>query len=554
MRHVLLFSFVALLIAVPVHGADVQRHAVASAHPLATNAGEHVLVGGGNAFDAAVAVAATLAVVEPFASGLGGGGFFLLHRASDGFEIVVDGREQAPGAATRDMYLDADGKPDARASLDGAKAAGIPGVPAALAHLAARYGSRSLEELLGPAIALAEAGFEVDARYVAAAGWQQARMQKDPTTAAIFLDNGKVPTVGYRVRQPALANTLRAIAKQGAAGFYQGSVGRELIRSVRAGGGIWRAEDLSGYRLVEREPVRIDYRGMRITTAPLPSSGGLVMTQALGILDQFDVDGLGETDRVHLVAEALRRAYQDRSRYLGDGDFVSVPQWLSSPAYARQRSLGIDPSRATPSAALDTVPEVPQGNDTTHFSIVDAAGNRVAATLSVNGPFGAGVVAGDTGVLLNNEMDDFTVALSTSNLYGLTGEGPNIVEPGQRPHTSISPTVVDDPRGVLVLGTPGGSRIISMVLLGILEHRQHRDVDLKRIVGAPRYHHQYKPDRIEIEPGVFSQEWIAALRAKGHDVQEGRRRWGNMQGVFVDRATGQATAQGDPRGKAGVLF
>lgn len=531
-----------------------QRSAIASAHPLATAAGEQMLARGGNAFDAAVATAATLAVVEPFASGLGGGGFFLLHRAADRFETFVDAREMAPGAASKDMYLDAQGKPDDRASLDGGKAAAIPGLPAALAHLARRYGTLPLATTLAPAIAAAEDGFAVDARYAAATGWRQAVLAADPS-ARQFLDGGKAVTAGFVLRQPALARTLRAIATQGAAGFYRGPVAEELVRSVRAGGGIWTLDDLAGYRLMEREPFRLVYRSARITTAPLPSSGGLVMAQALQIIEKFDYAALGDADRAHVVAEALRRGYHDRARYMGDGDFDIVPQArLASPDYAEVRAAGIDMDHATPSATLDAPAPAKEGDNTTHFSIVDADGNRVAATLSINGPFGAGMVAGDTGLMLNNEMNDFALAANAANLYGLTGRKANLIAPGKRPLSSMSPTFVEDDRGLLVLGTPGGSRIISMVLLGILHHVHTPAPDLAGVVGAPRFHHQYLPDRIEYEPGAFGAEWIEALKAKGHVVQEGKRRWGNMQGVFVDRRSGEATAAGDPRGKSGVLF
>lgn len=547
----------ALAVAVLVTGVSAQagqRYAVASAHPLATHAGEEVLASGGNAFDAAVAVASTLAVVEPFASGFGGGGFFLLHRAADGRDVVIDAREKAPLAATRDMYVDGQGKADARASLDGARAAGIPGLAAGIAHLQSRYGSRPLAELLQPAIRHAEEGYAADARYVAAAGWREAVLKTDPLAAGAFLDGGKAPAAGFLVRLPALGATLRAMAAAGADGFYRGPVAETMVAAVRAAGGIWTLDDLAQYAIVERAPQRIEYGPARITTAPLPSSGGLVMSQAFHILACFDLRGLSDTDRVHLVVEALRRGYHDRSRYLGDADFVAVPAELASPEYARRRAADIDPARATASAALEAAASVRQGDNTTHFSVVDAQGNRVAATLSVNGPFGAAFVAGGSGVLLNNEMNDFSIAASGGNLYGLTGFAGNIIEPGKRPLSSMSPTFVEDARGVLVLGTPGGSRIISMVVIGILEHLVSTDADPARVVGVPRYHHQYLPDRIEVEPGQFAPEWVKSLEAKGHVVQEGRRRWGNMQAIFVDAVTGEATPASDPRGRGGVLF
>ncbi len=535
--------------------AWAERYAVASAHPLATEAGEKILAKGGSAFDAAVAVAATLAVVEPFASGLGGGGFFLLHRASDRFEVVVDAREMAPFAASRDMYLNEKGEPDARASLDGAKAAGIPGTPAGLVHIATRYGRLPLAETLAPAIALAENGFPVDARYAAAAGWREAVLKADASAARIFLDGGKAPEKGYILRQPQLAATLRAIAERGGEGFYRGPVAEEMVRAVQAGGGIWSVEDLARYRLMERDPLKFRYHDATITTISLPSSGGLVLAQSLQILERYDLAGASEADRSHLAVEALRRGFHDRARYMGDADFVTVPEIrLRSREYADQRAAGIDLARATPSAELAAPPAAKDGENTTHFSIVDADGNRVAATLSVNGPFGAATVAGASGVLLNNTMNDFALAPDASNLYGLSGSRANLIAPGKRPLSSMSPSFVEDKRGVLVLGTPGGSRIISMVLLGILSHLGAGPVDVAKVVSTPRYHHQYLPDRIEYEPGQFSVEWVDALKAKGHVVQEGKRRWGNMQAVFVDAVTGEAVAESDPRGKAGVLF
>jgi gamma-glutamyltranspeptidase / glutathione hydrolase len=536
--------------------AWAERYAVASAHPLATEAGERILAQGGSAFDAAVAVAAALAVVEPFASGLGGGGFFLLHRASDRFEVVVDARETAPVAASRDMYLNVKGELDARASLDGAKAAGIPGTPAGLVHIARRYGRLPLAATLAPAIALAEQGFPADGRYLAAAGWRESVLKADAAAARIFLDDGTVPGKGFVVRQPELAATLRAIAERGGEGFYRGPVAEEMVRAVQANGGLWTLEDLARYRLMERDPLKFRYRDATITTISLPSSGGLVLAQALQILERYDLAALTEAERSHLVVEALRRGFHDRARFMGDADFVTVPEIrLRSREYAAERATSIDPARATPSADLGAAAAaVKQGDNTTHFSIVDADGNRVAATLSVNGPFGAAMVAGTSGVLLNNTMNDFALSAEASNLYGLTGSQANLIAPAKRPLSSMSPTFVEDKRGVLVLGTPGGSRIISMVLLGILSHLGAGPVDLTKVVGTPRYHHQYLPDRIEIEPGQFPVEWVDALKAKGHAVQEGRRRWGNMQAVFVDAVTGEAVAEGDPRGKSGVLF
>lgn len=517
--------------------------AIASAHPLATAAGEEVLARGGNAFDAAVAVSAALAVVEPYASGIGGGGFWLIHRAADGFETMIDGRETAPGEATRDMYLDASGKPVPGASLRGPLAAAIPGAPAALAQLA-RHGRLPLAVTLAPAIRHAREGFAVDPRYARMA--QDFGDRLDPRAAAVFLDAGRPPQPGFVLKQPQLAITLERLARQGAAGFYRGPVAAEMVRAVRAGGGIWRLRDLAAYRAKQREPVRVFYGGARITAAALPSSGGVVLAQALNMLRLRPAEAAADP---HRVVESLRRAYRDRACLLGDPDFVHVPvSRLTSLRHAAGQAAGMDPERATPSAALPGCDAVPGGPSTTHFSVVDAQGNRVAATLSVNTPFGSGFLAGDTGVLLNNEMDDFAIAPGVPNAYGLVGSEANAIAPGKRPLSSMTPAFVEDARGVLVLGTPGGSRIISMVLLAVLDHLHGPAPDPRRSVSAARYHHQYLPDVVEVEPEGFDPQWIQALEGKGHKVRPARRAWGNMQAVYVDGRTGRAVAASDPRG------
>jgi gamma-glutamyltranspeptidase / glutathione hydrolase len=544
-----LFCLVLLL---ALHGpAQGAREAIASAHPLATEAGMQVLAQGGNAFDAAVAVASTLAVVEPFASGLGGGGFFLLHRAGDGFEVMLDARETAPQSARRDLYIEADGKPAGRASIDGMRAAAIPGTPAGIAWLAQHYGRMPLAKSLAPAIRLAQDGFATDARYAIVAGFAQTKLRAEWRTAATFLDHGAVPGPGFILRQPELAGTLRSIAEHGRDGFYQGDVALRMAAAVQAGGGIWRREDLQGYEVVERVPQRFTYRGVRITCAPLPSAGGLTLAQSLQILERFALSSLDPVERIHLVVEALRRGYQDRARYLGDPEFVQVPDWLATRAYADRRAATIDLERATPSEQLAAISE---GENTTHFSIVDREGNRVAATLSINLPFGAGVLAGDTGVLLNDEMDDFSIAKGAANAYQLVGGSANQIEGGKRPLSSMTPTFVEDERGLLVFGTPGGSRIISMVLLGIVDYVDGGRPDVENLVSAPRYHHQFLPDAIEYEPGAFPPGWVEALKAKGHTLREASRRWGNMQAVYVDRASGDARSYSDPRGTGSAQF
>ena len=313
---------------------------------------------------------------------------------------------------------------------------------------------------------------------------------------------------------------------------------------------MWRAADLEHYRIVEREPVKFTYRGATITAAALPSAGGIALAESLGMLEQFDLSDVSQPETAHLVIEALRRAFQDRARYLGDSDFVAVPvAKLLSKDYAKQRAATIDPAAATKSGDLEGDRALhAEGGNTTHFSVIDTEGNRVGATLTINLLFGSGIVAGDTGVLLNNEMDDFTLRADVPNSFHLRGSVANAIAPGKRPLSSMTPTFVEDGRGVLILGAPGGSRIVSQVLLGILEYLNSPQVDLQRLVAMPRYHHQYWPDRVEIEPEGFTPEWRAAIEAKGHAIQVVNRKWGNMQVVFKSKQSGVAQAASDPRG------
>ena len=520
---------------------------LATAHPLATQAGMDILASGGNAFDAAVAVSAALAVVEPYGSGLGGGGFWLLHRERDGFEVMVDGREKAPLAAYRNMYLDSHGDVVPDLSVNGALAAGIPGMPAALVHIARRYGRLPLQHSLAPAIQLAREGFEVDDIYRKMARFRLAALQDDLEAADIFLHRDAVPAIGHRLVQPDLADTLITIARFGDAGFYRGALARRLVEGVRAAGGIWSMQDLADYRIVEREPVRGEYHGLRITSAAPPSSGGIALVSMLNMLADFPLQTLDRTTRTHLVIEAMRRAYRDRAEFLGDSDFVAVPvKRLSSRAHARQTGASIRLQRATPSTTLNGKAMETGGLDTTHFSVLDNAGNRVAATLSINYPFGACVVPPGTGVLLNDEMDDFSVKPGVPNVYGLVGADANAIEPGKRPLSSMSPTFVENGEGVAILGTPGGSRIITMVLLGILDLADGNGPE--SWVSLPRYHHQYLPDVVQFEPGAFDAELQQELLARGHELKPLDSDYGDMQAIYWNKQTGQVVSASDPRG------
>jgi gamma-glutamyltranspeptidase/glutathione hydrolase len=538
-----------LLLACNVSAAPLPpKAAIATAHPVATAAGFEILDAGGNAFDAAVAVSATLAVVEPYSSGIGGGGFWLLHRASDGKQVMIDGRETAPLAATRDMYLDEAGKVIPGLSVDGVLAAGIPGEPAALVHLASYYGRLPLSRSLAPAIRAAREGFVVTPHYQRMAQFRLAALQASPAAAAVFLLNNAVPPLGHLIRQADLANTLQVLAKQGRAGFYNGAVAKRLLHGIKTAGGIWTARDFQHYQIIERAPIIGRYRNYRIVSAPPPSSGGVALVTMLNILERYRLDHMTSLQRQQVVVEAMRRAYRDRAEYLGDPDYVSIPvNQLTDKTYARKLQRTIDLRRATPSKTLGQSVDTSGGNHTTHFSILDKEGNRVAATLSINYPFGSGFMPPGTGVLLNDEMDDFSAKPGVPNVYGLVGAEANAIAPGKRMLSSMSPTFVEGQQGVAILGTPGGSRIISMVLQGILAYTEGKDANM--IVSQPRYHHQYLPDTIFYEPGAISKHNANLLQTMGHNLKELQRRYGNMQIVIWNKQSDTVSAASDPRGE-----
>lgn len=521
--------------------------AIASAHPLATQAGMEILGQGGNAFDAAVAVTAALAVVQPTGSGLGGGGFWLIHEAKKNRQSMIDGREMAPGAAHRDMYLDNNGKVIPGLSMDGPLAAGIPGTPAAMEKLAQQYGQLPLSQSLAPAIRYAEQGFEVNKPYQRMATFRLKALQASPSAAATFLENNQVPRDGFIIKQPDLAQTLKAIAQHGADGFYKGEVANRLIKGVQAAGGIWTHKDLQNYTLLEREPIRSQYHDITLTSAAPPSSGGIVLSSILNILEGYNLSDMTVAQRNHLIVEAMRRAYRDRAQYLGDSDFVDVPsEMLTNKLYAAGLRATIHPEKATPSALLPGAANKPKGVDTTHFSILDKQGNRVSATMSINYPFGSGFVAPGTGVLLNDEMDDFSSKPGTPNAYGLVGAEANAIEAGKRPLSSMTPSFLQTEDRIAILGTPGGSRIITMLLLAILEFAEDKPVG--DWVAHPRFHHQYLPDHIQYEPGAFDSSSINQLEALGHTLKALGSPYGGMQAILWDKRTNEVSAASDPRG------
>lgn len=549
-------AVVLLLVVATVHANATEQKpgkaAIASAHKLATDAGMEILKLGGNAFDAAVAVSAALAVVEPSSSGLGGGGFWLLHRASDGFETMVDGREVAPAAATRNMFLDKDGNVVPGLSTGSALAAGIPGEAAGFAYLAKTYGRLPLKTSLQPAIRLARDGFPLNERLRGGIEAKRNTFSKG-AAARVFLKNGTAPPRDTLIRQPDLAKTLTELAEKGPDGFYKGAVAKKLVDGVRTLGGIWSLEDLATYEIRERKPVYGEYHGARIVSAPPPSSGGVALIDALNILSGYDLKQVDSATRKHLVVAAMQRVHRDRAEYLGDPDFVNVPvERLINPYYAAGQRTSIRMDRAMPSDMLPGVSGPDPGPQTTHFSILDAEGNRVAGTLSINFFFGSGLMVPGTGVMLNNEMDDFAAKAGVPNGFKLVGADANAIVAKKRPLSSMTPTFVESKDGVMILGSPGGSYIIGMVLLATLDWLDGTPAD--EFIKKGRYHHQYLPDQLSFEPGAFTDEEKKKLTDFGHKLRESRQP-GNLQVVTWDFATGAVRAVSDPRGVGvGVVY
>lgn len=492
---------------------------------LAARIGADILEHGGNAVDAAVATGFAMAVTYPRAGNIGGGGFMMIHLAGKNKNIALDYRETAPAAATHDMFIGLDGKPDPAKSRDSALGIGVPGTVAGLALALEKYGSGkfSLRELLRPSIALARDGFVIaDDNADTLPDWHQ-RLAKWPASAKIFSKpDGASLGNGDTLVQRDLAETLEAIAAQGPRGFYEGPVAGKLVAGITNAGGIISLDDLKSYRPVIREPVRGTYRGYDIVSMPLPSSGGTVLIETLNVLEGYKLHEMGaqSADSLHVMIEAMKRAYADRARYLGDPAFVKAPlAQLLSKDYAAQQRGTIDMAKATPSADIRPMTPPHEGTNTTHFSVVDADGNAVSNTYTLNFSYGVGLVAEGTGVLLNNELDDFTAAPGASNAYGLVGYEANLPGPGKRPLSSMTPTIVlKGDRPVLVTGSPGGSRIISttlQVIVNVLDNR----MNVAQAVDAPRLHHQWMPDEVRVEEG-FPQATLEGLRARGHTIVE----------------------------------
>lgn len=520
------------------HPVYAKSGMVASANSIATRVGVDVLERGGNAVDAAVAVGYVLAVTHPQAGNIGGGGFMLL-RTKDGKTTAIDFREMAPSKASRDMFLDEKGNADSKKSLTSHLASGVPGTVAGFAMATEKYGTMPMSDLIQPALALAKDGFPVN-QALADDLVQYGRevLLNNDRSRAIFFKSGDVPwSKGETLIQTDLAASLDLIAKQGADAFYKGPIAEQIANEMEKNGGLITKADLAGYKAVERQPVSGTYRGYEVYSMPAPSSGGIHIIQILNILENFDLKSMGQNsaDAIHVMSEAMKFAYADRSEYLGDPDFVTVPVGaLTSKEYAKNLAAKIDMNKARPSSEIRPGKLAPYESDqTTHYSVVDSQGNAVAVTYTLNTNFGSGIVAGNSGILLNNQMDDFSAKPGVPNVYGLIGGEANAVQAGKRPLSSMSPTIVTkDDQVFLVTGSPGGSRIITTVLQIVLNTLEF-NMNIAEATNAPRIHHQWLPEEIRIEKGI-SPDTIRLLEKKGHKVSV-KPTMGSTQSIVVTR-------------------
>ncbi len=553
----LLLGSVTPAIAAFVQPARSDLDMVVSAHPLATAAGVAMLRQGGNAVDGAVATALAIAVVEPFSAGIGGGGFALWHEAETGEVTALDFRERAPAAAGRDMYLDVTGEPQSQLSRNGHLAVGVPGTVAGLYALHQRYGELPWNRVVQPSRVMASQGFVVSDRLERAIAGSAERLAQNPAAAAVFLSGGNPLQAGDILRQPDLAKTLSQIAVD-PNDFYEGETAAAIASDMQANGGLITQADLKAYKPIWRDPICGPFRQYEVCSMPPPSSGGVHLLQMLNLLGDTDLAAPGwhHPDGLHLLAEVMKIAYADRAEHLGDPDFVEVPvAALTSPAYAAARREEIEPQRARSAAevkaadaeTLERYSNLKESNDTTHLTVVDGDRNALSMTYTINGSFGAGVVAAGTGIVLNNEMDDFSIAPGTPNLYGLVGGEANAVAPGKTPLSSMTPTIVlEDDQLRMAVGSPGGSTIITTVLQIILNVLVY-DMDAGAAVSAPRIHHQWLPETLRIEQYGFDQLTVDALEARGHQLQF-RGGWGDANAIVVG-PDGKLAGAADPRGE-----
>ena len=528
---------------------------VVSTEARASDVGVEILKSGGNAVDAAVAVGFALAVTHPAAGNLGGGGFMLIRIAETGEVVAVDYREMAPAAAHESMFQDAAGEVTGSASTIGYRASGVPGTVAGLALALERFGTLPLNRVLAPAIRLARDGVELS--YFESESLKRAGklLERFPESRRIFLRDGNPYLAGERFAQPELARSLELIARNGAREFYEGSVASLIAKDMASNGGTISLDDLKNYKAILRRPIEGDYRGYKIYSMPPPSSGGIALVEMLNVLEGYPLGlyGPGSSRTLHLVTEAMKRAFADRAEFLGDADFVSVPaSGLISKSYARERRATIDPFIASEASSIGHgSPASSESAQTTHFSVVDEKGNAIANTYTLNGGYGSGVTIPGTGILMNNEMDDFSSKPGTPNVYGLIHGKANAIAPKKRPLSAMTPTiVVREGKLFLVLGSPGGPTIINTVMQTLLNIVDF-GMSVQEAVDAPRIHHQWMPDRLILERIGFSEDVIQALKSRGHHV-EVRGLIGDCQAIMVDPQTGTRLGASDPRmdGKA----
>jgi len=527
------------------------RHGiVASTSPIASEVGAEIMRRGGNAIDAAVGVGLALAVVWPFAGNLGGGGFMLV-RKSDGTAEVIDYRERAPLAATKDMYLDKSGQVIKDSSVVGYRAVGVPGSVAGMALAEERYGKLKWADVIEPAIKLASDGFVVN--YVTAKGLEHSAklLSRFPDSDRIFLRNGHYYQENEKLVQPELAATLTRLKENGPREFYEGETALRIVSDMKANGGLVTAEDLKSYEPTVRKPLTGTYRGYEIVTMPPPSSGGALLIQMLNMLEHYDVGTMGHdsSDEIHLLVEVMRRAFADRAAYMGDADFVKVPiAGLTSKKYAAERLKNIDPEKATPSSDIQAGSPIGyESAETTHYTVVDSDGNVVSNTYTLNAGFGSGVTAKGTGVLLNDEMDDFTSKPGSPNMFGLIQSEANAIAPGKRPLSAMTPTIVlKDGKLFFAIGSPGGPTIINTVLQVIVNVIDFK-MNLQEAIDSPRFHHQWMPDRIAWEPDGLNKDTRAVLEKHGYAFSDRPGYLGDAEGIMIEPGTGMRLGASDPR-------
>ncbi len=534
MKYLIFLILPLLLLPLAANANLPQRGMVVAAQPAAARAGIAMLEKGGNAFDAAAAIALALGVLEPGSSGIGGGGFFLLYIAKAHRYVMIDARETAPKLAGKgEIYK-------TQSSINGPQSAGVPGLIAGVDRLVSQYGKLGRKQITTPAIRFARHGFAVSPRLKGMLNWR-GKVLNDAAR--------RVYLTGDIIRQPALADTLARFAKGGADEFYRGETAGRLVADMKRDGGLIREADLAAYHAVERQPVLFDYQGFHFVSAALPSSGGLTLAHIFGQLKHDDLKSMPKADRDHLLIESMKRAYRDRNRYLGDRDFVHIPADYLDARRLKSLRDSIRMHKTTPSAQLKGFAEpIGASVDTTHFSVIDREGNMVSATLSINYGFGSGYLSPSTGILLNDEMDDFATRPGQPNAYGLVQGKANAVAPGKRMLSSMTPTFVIGPKRTFIVGTPGGSRIISMVMLASIGFMRD-ETPPADWVSAPRFHHQFLPDVVQYEAGAFSDAVAAELKRRGHQLKQMKRRYGNMQAILLDRNSGHVTGISDPRGE-----